>query len=185
MPVLAASRSSKPVYQSRAEPGYVPLKSWAGFAGVLAPSEKRGYTRRPEGLFRVMRKLGMFPREKEKKTYILKPCRRMTYPGQRAQVDVKAVPRCCFKLRLFQYSAIDGFSRPRLFAAYPEQSAYSSADFFKRLVKWYARGGSVWNVSRPAMALSLPAVSLAANRMSPHFLRKPPPSWAAFRQLNF
>ena len=28
-----------------------------------------GYTRRPESLFRVMRKLGMFPQEKKKKTY--------------------------------------------------------------------------------------------------------------------
>lgn len=50
----------------------------------------------------------------------------MTYPGQRVQVDVKIVPRRCItdpELRLFQYTAI------------------SSADFLKRLVKWYARRG--------------------------------------------
>ena len=29
--------------------------------------KQRGYTRRPESLFRVMRKLGMFPQEKKKK----------------------------------------------------------------------------------------------------------------------
>lgn len=106
--------------------------------------KKRGYTRRPESLFRVMRKLGMFPQEKKKKPYIPKPYQQMTYPGQRIQVDVKVVPRHCIadpSLRLFQYTAIDEFSRLRFLAAYPEQSTYSSADFLKRLVKWYARNG--------------------------------------------
>ena len=42
---------------------------------------------------------------------------------------------------MFQYTAIDEFSRLRFLAAYPEQSTYSSADFLKRLAKWYARRG--------------------------------------------
>lgn len=106
--------------------------------------KKRGYTRRPESLFRVMRKLGLFPNTKEKKPYKPKPYEQMTYPGQRVQVDVKVVPRCCIadtELRLFQYTAIDEFSRVRFLAAYPEQSTYSSADFLDKLVKWYARRG--------------------------------------------
>ena len=106
--------------------------------------KQRGYTRRPESLFRVMRKLGMFPQEKKKKAYTPKPYQQMTYPGERIQVDVKVVPRRCIadpELRLFQYTAIDEFSRLRFLAAYPEQSTYSSADFLKRLVKWYARRG--------------------------------------------
>ena len=68
----------------------------------------------------------------------------MTYPGQRVQVDVKVVPRKCIadpELRLFQYTAIDEFTRLRFLAAYPEQSTSSSADFLERLVKWYARRG--------------------------------------------
>ncbi len=104
----------------------------------------RGYTRRPESLFRVMRKLGMFSQEKEKKAYIPKPYQQMTYPGQRVQVDVKVVPRRCItdpELWLFQYTAIDEFTRLRFLAAYPEQSTYSSADFLKKLVKWYNRKG--------------------------------------------
>lgn len=106
--------------------------------------KKRGYTRRPESLFRVMRKLGMFPPPKEKQHYTPKPYEQMTYPGQRVQVDVKVVPRSCIadpKLRLFQYSTIDEFSRLRFLGAYEEQSTYSSADFLKRLVKWYGRRG--------------------------------------------
>ena len=106
--------------------------------------KQRGYTRRPESLFRVMRRMGMFPPPKHQKTYQPKPYEQMTYPGQRVQVDVKVVPRKCItdpELRLFQYTAIDEFSRLRFLAAYPEQSTYSSADFLDKLVKWYARRG--------------------------------------------
>lgn len=105
---------------------------------------QRGYTRRPESLFRVMRKLGLFPQKEKKPTYKPKPYQQMTYPGQRVQVDVKVVPRRCIadpELRLYQYTAIDEFTRLRFLAAYPEQTTYSSADFLKRLVKWYARRG--------------------------------------------
>ena len=105
---------------------------------------KRGYQRCPESLFRVMRRLGMFPPAEEKKGYTPKPYEQMQYPGQRVQVDVKVVPRKCITdptLRLFQYTAIDEFTRLRFLAAYPEQSTYSSADFLRRLNKWYARRG--------------------------------------------
>ena len=105
---------------------------------------QRGYTRRPESLFRVMRKLGLFPPQKKKSVYHPKPYEQMTYPGQRIQVDVKVVPRKCIsdpELRLFQYTAIDEFTRLRFLAAYPDQSTFSSADFLKRLVRWYARRG--------------------------------------------
>jgi transposase InsO family protein len=105
---------------------------------------KRGYTRRPESLYRVMRKLGMLPDTPPKKSYSPKPYEQMTYPGERVQVDVKVVPRKCIadpELRLFQYTAIDEFTRLRFLAAYPEQSTYSSADFLKKAVKWFARRG--------------------------------------------
>ena len=94
-----------------------------------------------------MRKLGLFPPSRKKNTYKPKPYEQMTYPGQRLQVDVvdvKVVPRKCIadpQLRLFQYTAIDEFTRLRFLAAYPEQSTYSSADFLKKLVKWYALRG--------------------------------------------
>lgn len=106
--------------------------------------KQRGYTRRPESLFRVMRKLGMFPSAKPKTTYTPKPYEQMQYPGQRVQIDVKVVPRRCIAnpdLKLYQYTAIDEYSRLRFMAAYPEQSTYSSADFLKKLVKWYGRRG--------------------------------------------
>jgi hypothetical protein len=88
--------------------------------------------------------MGMFPESKPKKKYQPKPYEQMTYPGERIQIDVKVVPKRCIadpELRLFQYTAIDEFSRLRFLAAYPEQSTYSSADFLKRAVKWFARRG--------------------------------------------
>ena len=118
-----------------------------GMVALWHRLRQRGYTRRPESLFRVMRKLGLFPPSRKKNTYKPKPYEQMTYPGQRLQVDVvdvKVVPRKCIadpQLRLFQYTAIDEFTRLRFLAAYPEQSTYSSADFLKKLVKWYARRG--------------------------------------------
>ena len=106
--------------------------------------KQRGYTRRPESLFRVMRREGMFPPAEKKKKYVPKPYESMDYAGQRVQIDVKFVPRSCVadpELKLYQYTAIDEFSRLRFLAAYDEHSSFSSADFLKKAVKWYKRRG--------------------------------------------
>jgi Integrase core domain. len=105
---------------------------------------QRGYKRCPESLFRVMRRLAMFPAPEPKKKYQPKPYEQMTHPGERVQIDVKVVPRRCIadpELRLFQYTAIDEFSRLRFLGAYPEQSTYSSADFLRKAVAWFRRKG--------------------------------------------
>lgn len=105
---------------------------------------KRGYTRCPESLFRTMRKMGMFPQAKTQTPYKPKPYEQMTYPGQRVQIDVKFVPSCCVAakgLKLYQYTAIDEFTRLRCLGAYEEHSTFSSADFLRKAVEWYARRG--------------------------------------------
>jgi len=105
---------------------------------------KRGYKRRPESMFRLMRRLGLRSTPVPKKKYIPKPYEKMQYPGQRVQIDVKVVPRACIanpELRLFQYTAIDEYSRLRYLGAYEEQSTYSSADFLKKAVAFFARRG--------------------------------------------
>ena len=104
----------------------------------------RGYTRCPESLFRVLRRLGLMPQPQKKKGYTPKPYEQMTHPGERVQIDVKVVPRRCIadpELRLFQYTAIDEFTRLRYLGAYEEQSTYSSADFLQKAVAWFARKG--------------------------------------------
>ena len=105
---------------------------------------KRGYTRHVCSLYRVLHRLDMLPAVKEKKKYIPKPYQQMTHPGERVQIDVKVVPRRCIadpSLRLFQYTAIDEFTRLRFLGPYEEQSTFSSADFLKKAVAWYARHG--------------------------------------------
>ena len=105
---------------------------------------KRGYTRCPESLFRVMRKLGIFPQIKVSTHYKPKPYEQMQYPGQRVQVDMKVVPLKCLanpEERLYQYTAIDEYTRLSYLGAYPEQSAYSSADFLEKMVTWFKRRG--------------------------------------------
>lgn len=66
----------------------------------------------------------------------------MQYPGQRIQIDVKAVPRRCIAnqdLKLYQYTAIDEYTRLRFLAAYDEQSTFSSADFLRKALAFYKR----------------------------------------------
>ena len=106
--------------------------------------KKVGYTRRVESLYRVMKRLGMLPEKKKEPKPAQKPYEQMTHPGERVQVDVKVVPRRCLAdptMKLYQYTAIDEFSRLRFIYGYEEQSTYSSADFAKKLVKWYKRHG--------------------------------------------
>ena len=105
---------------------------------------KRGYTRTIESLWRVMRREGWTAQGEKKKPYKPKPYEQMQYPGQRVQIDVKVVPRRCIadpRLKLYQYTAIDEYSRYRVLGAYEEQSAFSSADFLNKVVKHFARKG--------------------------------------------
>ena len=104
----------------------------------------RGYTRCVESLYRVMKREGMMLQTKKVKKYVPKPYEQMTRPGERIQIDVKVVPRKCIadpELRLFQYTAIDEYSRYRVLGAYPEQSTYSSMDFLKKVVREFTRMG--------------------------------------------
>ena len=106
--------------------------------------QQRGYTRRPENLFLVMRRQGLFSAKKQKKKEKVKPYEQMAHLGERVQVDVKVVSQKCIadpELRLFQYTFIDEFTRLHFLAAYPEQSTCSSADFLRKLTVWYARRG--------------------------------------------
>lgn len=107
---------------------------------------KRGYKRRPESLFRTMRRLAMFPPKKKKKAYTPKLYEQMTYPGERIQIDVKHVPAACLVgdvkgQRFYQYTAIDEFSRLRYLEAFEEASTYSSATFLKNAIAFFKKNG--------------------------------------------
>ena len=109
---------------------------WPGFASVIIPAVSRAS--------RVLKRLALIPQAPAKPTYKPKPYEQMTYPGERVQIDVKYVPISCLankKQRLYQYTAIDEFTRLRFVYGYEEHSSYSSADFLKRAVKWYKQHG--------------------------------------------
>ena len=104
---------------------------------------KRGYSRCIESLWRVLKREGLVA-VKEKDSYKPKPYQQMTHPGERIQIDVKVVPRKCIAdpdLKLFQYTAIDEYSRYRILGAYPEQTTYSSYQFLLRVVDEFKRKG--------------------------------------------
>ncbi len=82
---------------------------------------KKGYTRRPESLYRVMKKLGLLPNKPKPPKHKPKPYEQMTRPGERVQIDVKVVPRKCItdpEMKLYQYTAIDKYSRMRFLYGY-------------------------------------------------------------------
>ena len=128
-----------------------------GIVELWARMRKRGYTRTIESLWRVMRREGWTAQGEKKKPYKPKPYEQMQYPGQRVQIDVKVVPRRCIadpQLKLYQYTAIDEYSRYRVLGAYEEQSTFSSADFLSKVVKHFARKGVAVDVIKDRGALA-------------------------------
>ena len=104
----------------------------------------KGYSRCVESLYRVMRREGLIKDRPVKKKRKSKPYEQMTHPGERIQIDVKVVPRSCLankEERLYQYTAIDEYSRYRILGAYPEQSTYSSSEFLKKVVQQFQKLG--------------------------------------------
>ena len=140
-----------------------------GIVELWARLRSRGYSRCVDSLRRVLRREGLLPEEAPKKKYTPKPYEQMQYPGQRVQIDVKVVPRKCIadpELKLFQYTAIDEYSRYRVLGAYPEQSTYSSADFLRKVVKAFARKGIV-RTDGQRLRIHKPVFSLKARNQNP------------------
>ena len=81
LPVPAAPQPSQPAHRSgtQADPGHAPQEPHLGMVELWHRLRQRSYTRRPESLFRVMRKLGLFPQAEKKPVYKPKPYEQMTY----------------------------------------------------------------------------------------------------------
>lgn len=121
-----------------------------GLTELWSRLRKRGYSRCVESLYRVMRREGLIKEQPvKKKKRKPKPYEQMAHPGERIQIDVKVVPRSCLANKeeplankeepLYQYTAIDEYSRYRILGAHPEQSTYSSAEFLKKVVRQFRR----------------------------------------------
>jgi transposase InsO family protein len=112
----------------------------------------RGYTRSISGLHKALVRLGMPTSVKSNPspTYKSKPYEQMTHPGERVQIDVKYVPIDCIDhhifgknpyFKLFQYTAIDEYSRLRILGGYDEHNTHSSSLFLKSAVSFYKAHG--------------------------------------------
>lgn len=73
--------------------------------------------------------------------YIPKPYEKMSYPGQRVQIDVKYVPKSCLvgiaagEGGYYQYTFLEEYSRFRYLEAFREHSTFSSARFIRNCVR--------------------------------------------------
>lgn len=113
-----------------------------GIVFLWVKLRRRGYTRSISGLYKALQRLGdkrvKLPNPKRKDQ--CKPYEKMSYPGQRVQIDVKYVPSSCLADEakidgsLYQYTFIDEYSRFRYLEAFKEHSTYSSAQFIKHCV---------------------------------------------------
>jgi transposase InsO family protein len=112
----------------------------------------RGYTRSISGLHKALARLGTPTNAKSSPspTYKPKPYEPMAHPGERVQIDVKYVPINCIDhhlfgknpyYKLFQYTAIDEYSRLRILGGYDEHNTYASAQFLKVVVSFYKSHG--------------------------------------------
>lgn len=103
---------------------------------------QRGYDRHVTSLYRVLRREGIMPVKPPNPKRKPKPYEQMTHPGQRVQIDVKHVPAACLvgqvqNSKLYQYTAIDEFSRYRYVEAFEEISTYSSTVFLKHMLSHF------------------------------------------------
>lgn len=103
--------------------------------------KQNGYTRSLTSLYNQLKKYDLKfnnPKKKKKKKST-KPYIQMTFPGERIQIDVKTVPSRCIvgNFKLYQYTAIDEFSRVRYLQIYGEKSTYISYKFLIEVIKYY------------------------------------------------
>lgn len=100
--------------------------------------KQRGYIRSISSLYKQLKRLNLkFTQKKKKKRKKPKPYTQMTFPGERIQIDVKTVPSKCIvgQFNLYQYTAIDEFSRYRFLKIYGEKSTYTSYKFLLEVIK--------------------------------------------------
>lgn len=103
---------------------------------------QHGYKRGVTSLYRVMIRINLkFVKVKIHK-YKPKKYIQMTYPGERIQMDVKFVPTKCLvnelsSEKLYQYTAIDEFTRLRYLEIFDEKSTYSSKQFLINMMNYF------------------------------------------------
>ena len=116
-----------------------------GLVVLWVKLREAGYTRTIQGLYHVMQRLGIYEKAPSKKKQP-QPKEWVTgnYPGDKVQVDVKYVPEECLAkelkeqgTRLYQYTAIDEYTRLRYIWYTNAHDTYASTIFLEKLVKYF------------------------------------------------
>ena len=96
-----------------------------GLVVLWVKPRQKGYTRSITSLWRMLKKRNLMPVKPPNPKYVPKPYEKMSYPGQRVQIDVKFVPESCIVCdakaegkKFYQYTAIDEYSRYRYLEAF-------------------------------------------------------------------
>lgn len=124
-----------------------------GLQDLWLKARDRGYTRTMQGLSKLLERLGC---PTEQKTTPSPTCRKKPIynepkaPGDCIQIDVKEVPSDCigdvckekYQVgKLYQFTAIDTFSRLRILEGYLEQSTYTAWLFLVQALSFYKAHG--------------------------------------------
>lgn len=107
-----------------------------GLAEVYVQCQKRGYSRSYGSMCKMIRKMKLNKKEKEKKSYpksTWKP-EEASYPGEKVQIDIKHVPVVCVGWdshgkKYYQITAIDEYTRKRVCEIVDEKSVTNTAKF--------------------------------------------------------
>jgi len=95
-----------------------------------------GYTRSYGGMKRFIRRHFSTPTAPRVSPDKPKPYDGGKFPGERMQLDVKYVPRVClYGEKLYQFTAVDEYSRWCFREIYAEHNENSAKDFLKKLVQ--------------------------------------------------
>lgn len=120
-----------------------------GLQDLWIKLQTRGYTRTEPALLKVLKRLEMPTKPQTKPSPTCrrnKPYEPAKYPGQKLQIDVKYVPTECLSAefkekyigsKLYQYTAIDEYSRYRILCGYREHNTYSSSLFLCQVVSTF------------------------------------------------
>lgn len=114
-----------------------------GWDGVYDDLLRKGYTRSFSGMVYAAKRLGLKEKRKpKKKSRVHRRYPEILKPGEKVQIDVKEVPYNCLRgkvLRdgkhLYQWTAIDEWTRMRFVYGFEEHIPENSVKFLKMLIK--------------------------------------------------
>lgn len=132
-PRRASKAFSRRVIHLRQQTGYGPARLWF----YLPQRWKKRSS--PNGVYRILKRAGLIrAHRKNRKKFQRKYAALLKAPGEKVQVDVKYLGKVAGKtFRLYQYTAIDCFSKLQFVSLYPQLSPQTSVDFLRRLVDFF------------------------------------------------